>query len=534
MIENLYLRGSEWRKWDLQVHTPHSALNNGFGDDFDDYARRLILSAIENEIAVIGITDYFLIDGYSEFRKILSDDSKLELLIGADNVNKAKNILFLPNVELRSSIIVTRKDGKDSRVNFHVIFSNQIAPEDIQENFLRELKFTAESPPSSQDEKWSLTKQNLIDLGKRLKEQHKDFSNQSDLFTGMMNAVINHSDVTEVLERQSSRFKDRYLIITPADEDLSECHWNGQGHLTRKLLIQKSHMLFSSNTSTRDFALGNKHNSHEDYLSEFKTFKPCVHSSDCHSFETLFNPDGNRFTWVKSDPTFNGLRQLLNEASDRVYVGTVPPVLERVRLRATKTVNELSIKKTGRSAISEDWFDVTLPISSELVAIIGNKGSGKSALADVFGLLGNTPRHTSFSFLRNDRFRNNKNNKSKHFEACLTWNDGNTEPYVNLSANPDPDSVEKIKYIPQNYLEEICNEVGLGTGSQFYSELQQVIFSHVPFAERLGFTSLNDLLDHRSKEIKESINYIVNEIEALNKKIVALPYFAEKPLHVVL
>jgi hypothetical protein len=33
-------RGSEWRRWDLHVHTPFSALNNGFGDDFEAYAKK--------------------------------------------------------------------------------------------------------------------------------------------------------------------------------------------------------------------------------------------------------------------------------------------------------------------------------------------------------------------------------------------------------------------------------------------------------------------------------------------------------------
>ncbi len=54
-----YPRGSEWRRWDLHLHTPSSALNNGFGDDFDSYARQLLERAVAEEIAVVGVTDYF-------------------------------------------------------------------------------------------------------------------------------------------------------------------------------------------------------------------------------------------------------------------------------------------------------------------------------------------------------------------------------------------------------------------------------------------------------------------------------------------
>ena len=61
-----YPRGSEWRRWDLHVHTPYSILNNRFGTDFKAYAKLVFERAVEMEIALIGVTDYFTIDGYKE------------------------------------------------------------------------------------------------------------------------------------------------------------------------------------------------------------------------------------------------------------------------------------------------------------------------------------------------------------------------------------------------------------------------------------------------------------------------------------
>src|SRR5206468_2854920 len=147
----------------------------------------------------------------------------------------------------------------DRRVNFHVLFSDAIEPDAIEEHFLRELKFTAEANPDHPDERWSLTLGNLETLGRRLKAEHARFQDKSDLYVGMMTAVVSHEEVTGTLERQASRFEDRFLLVTPADEDLSECSWDGQAHLARKLLIQKSHMLFSANGNTRAFGLGLKH-----------------------------------------------------------------------------------------------------------------------------------------------------------------------------------------------------------------------------------------------------------------------------------
>lgn len=517
-----YPRGSEWRKWDLQVHTPYSALNNGFGDDFDAYAKVLFEQAVKKKIAAIGVTDYFSIEGYRRLKALVEDAARLQALVGADVADEAHEILLLPNIEFRTSVIIARQNGESSRVNFHVIFSDSIDPDAIEEHFLRELKFTAESNPDSQDERWSVTVPNLESLGKRLKEQHEAFRDRSDLYIGMMNAVVSHEDVTKVIERQGSRFKDKFLIAVPADEDLSKCSWDGQGHLTRKLYIQKSHMLFSGNQGTRDFGLGKKHKTVQGYLDEFKTLKPCIHGSDSHSYKDLFEPAEERHFWVKCDPTFKGLRQLLNEPDDRAFIGKVPPSLSSVSARPTKVVESLSVQKRPGSTFPEKWFECVLPLNSELVAIIGNKGNGKSALADILGLLGNTPRYRTFSFLRHDRFRDSKGNKARHFEASLLWADGSPEGPISLDQDPDAEAVEKIRYIPQNYLEEICNEVGLGKGSRFYSELQDVIFSHVPKSERLGFDNLDDLLSHRSAEINEAIEILVGELREINREIVAL------------
>src|SRR5216683_5731600 len=114
MSSSKYPRGSEWRKWDLQVHTPFSALNNGYGNDFEKYAKGLFEKAVEKRIAVIGITDYFSIEGYKQLRALVRDSKRFEQLLGAEIAAKATEILLLPNIELRTSVIIKRTDGSDS------------------------------------------------------------------------------------------------------------------------------------------------------------------------------------------------------------------------------------------------------------------------------------------------------------------------------------------------------------------------------------------------------------------------------------
>ncbi|MDO8142357.1 MAG: hypothetical protein Q6358_12735, partial [Candidatus Brocadiales bacterium] len=357
-----YPQGSEWRKWDLQVHTPYSELNNSFGTDFERYAKALLEKAVLKGIAAVGITDYFSIEGFKKLKELLADEKHVVTLCGNTQIDSIRDILFLPNIELRTNVIIRNPNGSDSRVNFHVIFSNEVPSGVIEEHFLRELKFTVEGNPDGSDERWSLTLKNLQDLGARLKEQHERFRDKSDLYVGMLNAVVDHGEVTKVLENKPSLFKDKYVFCLPCDEDLSKCRWDGQGHLTRKILIQKSHFLFSSNSGTREFGLGKRRSKIEDFLAEFKSFKPCINSSDAHSIAELFEQSKGRYTWIKADPTFQGLKQILNEPEDRVYVGLIPPSLERVTSRSTRVATMVEIRKCTSGTTTEKWFDVSLAL----------------------------------------------------------------------------------------------------------------------------------------------------------------------------
>ena len=243
----------------------------------------------------------------------------------------------------------------------------------------------------------------------------------------------------------------------------------------------------------------------------------CVFS-DNHDIRAYTVPEP---CWIKANPTFQGLRQIIHEPNDRVFLGDVPPSIVRAGRRATRIARTIEVRKLPGAITTEKWFDCSIPLNNELVAVIGNKGSGKSALSDILGLLGNTPRYQSFSFLTPEKFRRPKNNKSRQFQASLSWADGTADSIASLDLNPSPDSVEKVKYIPQSYLEDICNEIGAGKGGRFYNELQQVIFSHVPEVERLGFGTLDELLTHRSEETNQAIAQFVDKLQECNTLIVA-------------
>jgi len=520
MNMNNSLRGSEWRKWDLHVHTPYSYLNNQFGTNFDEYVKKLFIKAIEKDIRAIGITDYFCIEGYKKIKtEYLPNISKLQELFTEEQIAKIKDIVIFPNVEFRLNILANNR-----RINFHVIFSNEdCLIKDIEENFLHELDFVYEGNPQSEDEKWKLKISNLEALGKKLKKEHSNFQ-ESDLLVGMKCAVINHEQISQKLYNKKSKFKDKYLLFVPSDEDLSDIKWDSQGHNVRKVVIQKSDGLFTSNDQTIKWALGDLDLSDDNFIAEFKTLKPCVWGSDAHSYKKLFNPDNDKVCWIKADLTFEGLKQITYEPRDRVFIGDEPPMLRRVRENKTKYIKSLLISKNDNYAGNQGaWFNKNkILFNKELVAIIGNKGSGKSAVADIVGLLGNTSKEVMehFSFLEKNKFKKGGNkNLAQYFKAVLQWEDSScVEKCLNEDVNEN--EYEKIRYLPQNYFNDLTNSLD---GKKFQSTLENVVFSHLPDNKKIAgdFTELTKLktesVNNDIQALKQTLNDLNDEIFKLQK-----------------
>lgn len=511
-------RGSIWRKWDLHIHTPLSILNNDFEGDFDNYVKTLFQTAIQKDIAVIGITDYFSIEGYKKIiNEYIEDERKLQGLFTEDEIIKIKSILILPNIEFRLHELI---DGR--RINFHVIFSNDVRIQDIEEHFLHELDFVHESNPFEKDYTRKLKLSNLIDLGKELKKQHPDFSTQDDIYTGMLTATVQHKDISEKL--QDLRFDEKYVIGVPADEDLSKIEWSSQGHMIRKSIIQKSNFLFSSNPNTINWALGKLHESQEDYIKEFKSIKPCIWGSDAHDFKKLFEPDYERYCWIKADTTFEGIRQILFEPEERIFIGKKPNLLEIVDNNPTKYFNKLVIKPTQQyNGKNGKWFNNTIiEFNSGLVGIIGNKGKGKSAIADILGLVGNSKvsvhesKDKLFSFLNKRKFC--KRGFAENFEATIYWND-KKEITKSLIEDIDLTDNELIKYIPQKFFEELCSTED---DEHFIEELNNVVFSRVENKDRLGKNTFNDFIAYKTELIENDIDNYKKTLENLNSEILKL------------
>lgn len=503
-----YPQGSIWRKWDLHVHTPES-IHHQYSANGEDLWEKFIvdLESLPPEFKVIGVNDYLFIDGYVR----LLDEKKSGRLPNID--------LLLPVVELRLDKFCGTK-GHLSKINLHVIFSEEVPPDAIMGQFINALspKFVL-SPEHLGKIEWSgvPTRENITQLGENIiktspAEKHAELG--KPFLLGFNNLTLPMERITEALGNPC--FKNKYLTAVGKTE-WAALEWNDSSIADKKNVINGSSLVFVAAESPLHWAQARK-----------ALESGCVNSrlldcSDAHHFSDSKEKDriGNCFTWVKSDTTFNGLRHAIKEFDSRVYVGKEPPKIRNVRSNKTKYISSLKIQRKPDSDPSERWFDAEIPLNCGLVAVIGRKGSGKSALTDTLGLLGSSRQEENFGFLNPGRFRDPKDNKARDYTAMILWEDGTPET-KSLSDKVDVTSVERVKYIPQDFLEKICNPVDDGGENDFDRELKNVIFSHVPEADQLGRGSLDELLSAKTKEKGKELVLLQQELSEINQKICEL------------
>ena len=446
-------KGSKWRKWDLHAHSPAS---HGFAGDWNQF----IIQLGNADCDVVGINDYFSVAGYKEVQRRLNDPGTAAEgnKPYREALEKLKGKTLLPVVDCRMNNVVLNKKVKSGpRINFHLIFSPELAADDI-ETFVKSLKVKGTSIASRYNDPKFLLDEVSVHFGETCRALRGD-----------------------------GTFAGRFLIWIPYDEYGGIDSINpATDTFFKEGLVYEADILGSSNKAQADFFLWKDGKfTEEQYQKWFGRRKPCIKGSDSHNvndelgkLKDQHSKPADKYCWVKADPTFNGLRQIINEPEDRVYIGRIPPKIEEVRRNTTRYLSHAYIRKTADADTNDIWFDCNIPLNFDMVAIIGNKGSGKSALADVLALAGNTHCDSKyFSFLTKDRFCERNGRIAKWFEVETLWEDG-TKSVTSLNAKPDSNNVELVKYIPQTYLEKVCTETEPGQKSEFQRELARS-FSHI-------------------------------------------------------
>lgn len=505
-------RGSEWGQWDLQVQT---IIDDGYVS-LDTYANDLKKedSGLWNEYVgkVGGETNALLFDSRTYF-----NDSKIDIKERMRNYSR-NLVAFVETYrpEIRALLVTDHNYDHDELIDSLVKYAEKakikiIPGVEINVNGIHILAYFDTIPyKKSTFSDGIKTFQSKIGIHTKLNDR------------GALS--VTQAGILEVIDE-----------IKKANGSLIYPHCNSDNGLFQERQKADRENLADIFNYADSIVLQTQNKKSADELKKYiagskilkKPFAITI-APDSRRLGDIGRPDtqGN-FQWIKADPSFKGLTQILTEPEDRVFIGVQPLKLESVERHRDKYIKSIEVRhKTG---IKTAWFDQAIDLNPGLIAIIGKKGSGKSALTDILGLAGSSNvDRSNFSFLTQKKFL--KRNLGAEYVYRLTWEDDTTDAGV-LSREIDPaKDPERVKYLPQKYVESICDEFGVSR--TFQDEIDRVIFSYVPTEKRLERTNLKDLLAYKDQTIDKSIMGLKIKLSELNIEISGLeaktkPSYAE-------
>ncbi len=210
---------------------------------------------------------------------------------------------------------------------------------------------------------------------------------------------------------------------------------------------------------------GKAQDNEDSYRAWFGNRKPCVKGSNFHNVNDELgklkdtNPTNRQVLLDQGRPGLPGRARSL--ISRKIRLSATSRQLDEVRGNA-RGASSGAIRK---NADADTRINSTNCRSASTWSPSSATRAADRALADILALAGNThcdPVH--FSFLVKDRFCERSGKLAKQFISALSGPSG-TETALPLNAKPDATGVERVRYIPQTYLEKVCTETEPGRRS---------------------------------------------------------------------
>lgn len=457
-------RGSVWRRWDLHLHTPGTLKNDQYAgatleEKWDNFYNKINDyigdgSIPERAVSVIGITDYLSIDNYLKVVK----DRRLPETVK----------MVIPNVEMRLSIT-----GKKAPVNIHFLFDPEIA-EQLDTRFFAKLSF------HYMESKYSAVKSELVRLGKALNSTLDD---GEALKTAAEQYLVELSVLRSVFEHDPDLKKHTLIVLANGSNDGASGIKNGQADTLRKSVYQFTDAIFSSFKADRDYFLGKKSDSEETVIGLYGSLKPCIHGSDAHCLDKIFEPDEKRYCWIKADTTFEGLLQILYEPEERVLIQQQRPY-EKDNYQVIDSI----------TFYGDEFQDKPIYFNDSLNCIIGGKSTGKSLL------LRSIAKTIDPDDVREAERNLNINSSHNAMEtkALVLWKDGTTDQ-------------RRIVYIPQEFLNRIVDD---REGKSKIGEIMHGILMQQPTVKE-AYMAYQEKIKLLENEVMNSINNYCNTDELI-------------------
>lgn len=466
-------RGSEWHRWEPHIHAPATILNNQFGATDPWGAYLTTLEGLTPKIEAIAVTDYYVTDTYEEFLKHKASGRLPDVA------------LLLPNIELRLDVA-----AKSGFVNVHLLVSPEAADHLAEaKRILTRLQFHAFN------DRFDCTRDELIKLGRRADPTITD--DGAALRHGATQFKVNFDQLRKVIGESEWAKNNMLICVAGGASDGTSGVRQAADATVRQEIEKFAHIIFSSSPAQREFWIGQRSATIQELHARYDGCKPCLHGSDSHDQASVGLPVDNRFSWIKGALDFDSLRQACIDPEGRAYVGDRPPS----SALPSQVVSHVEIRDAA-------WATTpAIALNPGLVAIIGARGSGKTALADVIAAgcdaiaaAGwDAAAHISPSFLARAR------PLIGDATATLTWGDGASVTRSLDGRDADGHtSFPRARYLSQQFVEELCSTKGVSDG--LVSEVERVIFeSHSQDAREwaLDFAELRDHQTSRFQQARE-------------------------------
>lgn len=480
-------RGSEWRRWEPHIHAPGTLLNNQFKEP-DAWGKYLTsLETATPTIEAVGVTDYYITDLYEE---VLRYHEKENRLSGVG--------LIFPNIELRLDV-----GTKSGFVNIHLL----INPKD-KDHLAKIHRFLSRLHFSAFEDQFDCTRPELIRLGYKSEPNTKD--DRTALRHGVEQFKVNFKELRNVW-RENAWAKENILIaVAGGSSDGTSGVRQPADKIIRQEIEKFAHIIFSGSEKQRKFWLG-LHGPNEAQIREYYgCLKPCLHGSDAHRNEDVAAPFGDRFSWIKGDLEFSTLRQACIEPTGRVYIGSEAPKTAT----PSQVIDSVSIHNAS-------WVkSPIIPLNPRLVAIIGARGSGKTALVDMIaaGCNAINPSQRTKEDGINSSFLVRAHSILKDEIVEIVWGTGETvSRYLD---NRDADNIKhypRVRYLSQQFVEKLCSVDGIA--DELTREIERVIFDAHPPEIREGAINFEQLRDDRIQIHRQAREREVAAIAQISEQI---------------
>lgn len=468
MTTNKYPRGSEWRKWDLHVHTPAS---DGTGTP-----EEIVNKAIEKGLSVIAITDHHSVDYIDQVKEAA----------------KTKDLAVISGIEFRSEY------GSKS-VHFIGYFPDKFEKTVLNATALKDLIL---SP-------LGLSRTSIVSKGKELDSSLND---DAAFKKGVFHVQVDFKTAADLIHQ--------YGGIISVHNGSKE---NGLDKEVKHLgkAPKNAHSLYECLGTLKEELMKNyvdicdiekEGDDEEFYLNTFS--KPSILTSDAHKFEDI----GCRYTWIKADPTFEGLKQIIYEPESRVRIQEEDPQYEIEKSPFTN----ITISKQTKVFSEEDdiFFDaMELPLNNNLVSIIGGRGTGKSQLINYLAAAFNRNVHIGKYNLESSVKIARKTSlleEEKVFDVSTEPN----APFIYIAQSQIKELVEKKERFSKNILETIGVNDTYKQDAEYVKLVDEMVNEYYRIIKVLYGDGKNtqEQKNEITKEIKRYEDFIQSITSEQNKK----------------